>query len=286
MPALGVILLRGAIASGGQATKPEAVFRSIDEARLRLGLPPGDPGEAMYDAATRNAAERAEGARVVADARAELADTAALVTELAARSNTQDQRIRELERELADLLAKAAAEARTARAGAAEARVVAPTAEPAAVRALRARVAELQELLRDRNEQLAAARRTQARPAAPEASLRPSAAEDQADDGWEDNPVGEQPVIVPTWAEAGRAALARVPTHVAREALRTATELATGDRRAWRGVKRGKGLATPLLLARIGIHHRLLFRLRDDDLHTLEVVTREALGLALKRYAR
>ena len=47
----------------------------------------------------------------------------------------------------------------------------------------------------------------------------------------------------------------------------------------------GRKLVSPrqVLVARIGIHHRMLFRADDSYLEVLDVVAREGLDLALKR---
>ena len=75
-----------------------------------------------------------------------------------------------------------------------------------------------------------------------------------------------------------------MPPHITREAIRTVAQLAIGDRRAWRAVKRAKGTTEPLHMARIGIHHRLLFVLEGSSMEVIELVSRESLYVALKRH--
>ena len=42
-------------------------------------------------------------------------------------------------------------------------------------------------------------------------------------------------------------------------------------------------MVRPLLMARVGIHHRLLFRVEDGVLDVLDLITRETLMTTLKR---
>jgi ABC-type molybdenum transport system ATPase subunit/photorepair protein PhrA len=63
--------------------------------------------------------------------------------------------------------------------------------------------------------------------------------------------------------------------------MRTVGALAAGEPGAWRAVKQAKDMPRQVLMARIGIHHRLLFRL-DDGLDVLDLVTRGSLMTTLK----
>ena len=48
-------------------------------------------------------------------------------------------------------------------------------------------------------------------------------------------------------------------------------------------MKQAKGATPPIYTARIGIHHRLIFRIDDHVMHVLALVTREDLLGTLKR---
>jgi len=48
-------------------------------------------------------------------------------------------------------------------------------------------------------------------------------------------------------------------------------------------VKRMQGMES-VWTARIGIHHRLIFRVTGEELQVMDVVTREALLTSLERY--
>jgi len=65
--------------------------------------------------------------------------------------------------------------------------------------------------------------------------------------------------------------------------MRTIGGLAAGDAIAWRRVKQAKDMPHQVLMARIGIHHRLLFRIEGRALEALDLVTRESLLATLKR---
>ena len=144
---------------------------------------------------------------------------------------------------------------------------------------------ELAELRRD--QRAASAERTPAdRGASERRALDPEAADDR-DDRWEvdDDAASERRIRVPIWRPAPMSDIGSLPAHAAREALCTIAELAAGDAATWRAVKRAKRMTTPILMARIGIHHRLLFCVNDSSLEVLELVTRESLHVRLKRYA-
>ncbi|MBZ0236357.1 MAG: hypothetical protein K8M05_28775, partial [Deltaproteobacteria bacterium] len=78
-------------------------------------------------------------------------------------------------------------------------------------------------------------------------------------------------------------AFEEIDQRVVAMALRQLGALAAGDAAAWRGVKQAKDMPQQVLMARIGIHHRLLFRGDAGELEVLDLVTRESLMTTLKR---
>ncbi|HEX7843521.1 MAG TPA: hypothetical protein VF469_38875, partial [Kofleriaceae bacterium] len=90
-------------------------------------------------------------------------------------------------------------------------------------------------------------------------------------------------VLIPRFGAGATAAFEAVPRSVAAQAMRTVGALAAGDAPAWRAVKQAKDMPRQVLMARIGIHHRLLFRAEDGALEVLDLVTRESLLTTLKR---
>jgi hypothetical protein len=288
MPALGILLVRAEIASGAIEPKREA-FIAIDQARAQLGLPPGDPVERVFEqwrAAKSEARDREAYVRAVAEARAEND----VLREQISETNRQN---RELLRRVDDL-------ERQWRERPVEPAPAEPEPDPVEIRALRARILQLQDIVRDKNLELAELRRglraastertgpqePADRGASERRALDPEAADDR-DDRWEvdDDAASERRIRVPIWRPAPMSDIGSLPAHAAREALCTIAELAAGDAATWRAVKRAKRMTTPILMARVGIHHRLLFCVNDSSLEVMELVTRESLNVTLKRYA-
>jgi hypothetical protein len=90
-------------------------------------------------------------------------------------------------------------------------------------------------------------------------------------------------VLVPVFAKAALTSLEAHPARIRKAAIEAAAGLATGDPIAWRGSKQMEGVEK-VWSARLGIHNRLLFRLHDDRLEVLDVVTREDLLKTLERW--
>lgn len=112
------------------------------------------------------------------------------------------------------------------------------------------------------------------------ATRSPSAQEESQEEepGEEVSPRG---LRIPVWSPKARASLESLPTKIASAAIATAGALGAGRPEAWRHAKRLEGMHG-LCSARVGIHHRLLFRMdQDDRLDIDEIVTREALTRAL-----
>ncbi|HEY0990425.1 MAG TPA: hypothetical protein VGD80_25405 [Kofleriaceae bacterium] len=79
------------------------------------------------------------------------------------------------------------------------------------------------------------------------------------------------------------AAFESVPRDVGAIAMRTIGALAAGDGAAWRNVKQAKDMPQQVIIARVGIHHRLLLRTDEGPLEILDLVTRQSEDVALKR---
>ena len=92
-----------------------------------------------------------------------------------------------------------------------------------------------------------------------------------------------RPVAIPRFEKRAVSAFGDVLAAVAAEAMRTVGNLAAGDFPAWRGVKQAKDMPTTVLMARVGIHHRLIMRSDGGSLEVLDLVTREQLMTTLKR---
>jgi hypothetical protein len=284
LPALGLLLARGALRAGHELEN-EMLLEAIEEARDELGLPPGDPAQELFAAlggvhekrrkATAADAQRATLARMATSLRADLDATTARLAEM--QRQVADHQ-RELERS-----ERAAAEVNRAAARSA--------GDEQERRVLRSKIEELQALIRERNEergelrrQLSAATERRSDAEAPNEALAHRREPEGADDEAEELPDGAatRSVQIPRFAAAAVAAFEAVPRNVASGAMRMIGALAAGDPAAWRAVKQAKDMPRQVLMARIGIHHRLLFRI-DDDLDVLDLVTRESLMTTLKR---
>jgi hypothetical protein len=158
------------------------------------------------------------------------------------------------------------------------------------LRAQRQKVDELQAGIRKRNEERAALRRELAdliethRRSQPRQPEPTRGSEPDEDEGGDDLPEGTvHPVRLLRFRAAAEAAFESVPRDVAAIAMRTIGALAAGDAAAWRKVKQAKDMPRQVIIARVGIHHRLLLRTDERPLEVLDLVTRQIEDVALKR---
>jgi hypothetical protein len=112
---------------------------------------------------------------------------------------------------------------------------------------------------------------------------RRATADEPDDDVGDELGPGARGYTIPRFDRRAIDALGDVPATVAAEAMRTIGVLAAGDGFAWRGVKAAKDMARQVLMARVGIHHRLIFRVEDGNLDVIDLITREQLLTTLKR---
>jgi hypothetical protein len=87
----------------------------------------------------------------------------------------------------------------------------------------------------------------------------------------------------PRFRASAEAAFESVPRDVAAIAMRTIGALAASDAAAWRKVKQAKDMPRQVIIACVGIHHRLLLRTDEGPLEVLDLVTRQDEDVALKR---
>lgn len=258
-PALGIVFARACIGAL-RVDDAEALLDAVEDARDRLNLPPTDPAWDVLDALT---------AKVK---RTKKTDDAGLKTQLAESTARADQ----LERSLATLRNELASE-RT--------RPAAELVKATKTNELDGRIEELEALIREGQAERRDLRKqldNVPRVASDEPRRRP-AEEAPGDEGVDDLPIAARGVTVPTFERKFTSALGEVPGPVASEAMRSVGTLASGDGFAWKNVKQAKDMARPLYMARVGIHHRMLFRCDNGVLELLDLITRETLLTALKR---
>ncbi len=268
-PALGIIAARACIGTL-HVDDPDLLLELVADARDRLNIAPDDPAWDVLDALTDKTKAK----------KTEAGDTDATLRESLAESSA---RVAELERSLAALRTELD-HARTR-----------PAAElmrvPQERDHLEDRVREREALIREGNaERRELRKQLETAAVSDEASSRregPRArrltVEETDDDVGDDIELGARNLTIPRFERRAIDALADVPATVAAEAMRTIGTLAAGDGFAWRGVKQAKDMTRPVLMARVGIHHRLLFRAEAGELAVLDVITREQLLTTLKR---
>jgi hypothetical protein len=278
-PALAILVARAAIAPG-RALDAELLLEMIEQARVELGLSPWDPAhdtfESLFDDEEAQQPDRDDAA--APDDR-ELATTAANLRAEIDRSTARLAALQEqaAERERDLRRAQAAAAAQRTDAGEEE------------KRRLRDKVDELQSLIAAGNAERAALRRqladandTADRPHAERASRR--GPDDAEDDFFERaGPEGGRRPLLPRIGDRAAAAFEQNDQKAVAMALRHVGALAAGDTAAWRGAKQAKDMPRQVLMVRIGIHHRLLFRADAGALEIIDFVTRENLMTTLKR---
>jgi hypothetical protein len=284
-PAFGILVARGALATDW-LWEGDSLLDWIEGARDDLALPPGDPAQGVFDAL--GGQRKAKADAKVAEAERDLlnqtaADLQARLDDVTNRLKAMEQQSAERERELErDLRAAAESHQR-----ATQAQIETAQRE---LRAQRQKVDELQAGIRERNEERAAlrrelaaliesGRRSQSRQ--PEPTRR---SESDDDEGGDDLPEGTvHPVRLLRFRAAAEAAFEAVPRDVAAIAMRMIGALAAGDAAAWRKVKQAKDMPRQVIIARVGIHHRLLLRTDEGPLEVLDLVTRQSEDVALKR---
>ncbi len=259
-PALGIAFARACIGTL-HVDDPDALLDTVEEARDTLGLPPSDPAWRVLDALT------------VPSKQTRKRGKQAPPNEDAAERAQLHARIDELERALAKVRAERDAE-RTK-----------PAAELARTQSEDVtRIAELEGVIREGQSERAALRRELAALQAATTKVEPKKiVEEIDDDDGDELPPGTRNVTLPRFDRKFADSIADVPQPVAAEALRTVGVLASGDGFVWKGVKQAKDMVRPLLMTRVGIHHRLLFRVEDGVLDVLDLITRETLLTVLKR---
>ncbi len=307
-PALGLLLARGVAFEENSAERPADrawVLDELERLRDRLLLAPGDPYQDVFDALVRDhdarqkAAEAAKAQRKQQKHKGRRAPVTGGDDDPEADGDALRERLREaatraseLEEEVKRLRAQAARdEGRSTRARAA------PVGDAAEVPRLREKVDELKALLAESQEErrelrreLEAARaRDDDERAKAAASAAGKAEPERRDDDDEEGPAAEapderRPALVPVFSDAAAAAVRDADRALGRAALRIVSGVAGGDPQVWAQVKRLRR-RTDVCSARVGIHHRLLFRLHPTrgELEVMSFINRRELDATIRR---
>lgn len=294
-PALGVLVARGSLAPGRDIDN-ESLLLEAESARDRLGVSPEEPywavldamwggdGAAVDDGPVRR--RRAAGAEVVTDEIERMRDEMA---EARARAHEAERELRERERGMQELQDRhRELEALVARTGAEDHARRVDELESERAR-LRGRIEELKANLKDGAEQRRELRQRltehseRARPARPDA-VPPAAVsrDNEPDEEGETVVERKRPLRVPVFGDGVKKHLDDLPVDIAAAAVTCAAALAAGAEPTWHEVKRLKR-APDAFSARVGIHHRLLFRARTDTIEVIDVVHRRDLPRAIDR---
>jgi chaperonin cofactor prefoldin len=280
LPALGILIARGAIAAQpwGDA---DFLLDAVEDARDRLELPPDDAAQDIYRAVGGVRKQEENEARL----EEERARLAADVETLQTRLDQASERVEALQRQVAD---QQRADQQRAEAESNQLTVVSLDMARER-RTSREKIDTLQALIRESNEERAKLRRelanaTKSKPQ-PQliAHVVSRAVEDE--DATEELPerTTARPPMIPRFSSRAAGAVEAAPNSIAATAMRTIGEIAAGDAAAWRAVKQAKDMPTEVLIGRIGIHYRVLFRTDANALDVIDLVTRESLMTTLKR---
>lgn len=262
-PVLGILAARACIGTL-HIDDGETLLDAVEEARDKLDLPPADAAWDVLDKLFADDVDEVKDKKIDRDLVASTAKIDQLERSLAA-----------LRGELADARTRPAAELMRA---------------PEAPSGLETKVRELEALIREGNaerrelrKQLESRETEEARERRDSPRAR-RATIDEPDEGFDESlPPGARDITLPRFERRFIDALGDVPRTVAAETLRTIGTLAAGDGFAWRNVKPAKDMARQVLMARVGIHHRLIFRVEDGEINALDLITREQLDTTLKR---
>ncbi len=264
-PALGILAARACIGTL-HIDDGEMMLEVVEEARDKLNLPPTDPAWAVFDQLVDEEDAPAKAERI--DAR--LAESTVKIDEL-------ERALAATKAQLADATMRPAVEL---------------VRSQSVNTGLDTKVRELEALIREGNaERRELRKQLEARAASATAREREDsprarrATMDEPDEGFDETPLeaGQRDITLPKFERRFVDALGEVPAQVAAETMRTIGTLSAGDGFAWRSVKHAKDMARQVLMARVGIHHRLIFRIEGDDLSVLDLITREQLDTTLKR---
>lgn len=280
-PALGILVARGCL----DPKHEEASLRLLDEiehARDALGAPPDDPYWAVMDRMVMEMRlERASDAEKIA-LRGELELLRAEAQDARARAHVLSRELNQKEDALGELESRA--RNAEARAGAARATKDEAAAKKEAEEAqrLRKKIRELQSTIREGQAERADLRRRTDELASAQASA--AVTEKPEETGADEDAgaaIGPHGLRVPVWSDKALSSLEKLPKNIVASAIAASGALGAGRPEAWRHAKQLEGLHG-LCSARVGIHHRVLFRVeRDGLLDVDEVITREDLDRAL-----
>lgn len=281
-PALGILVAR-AVIPVAEKTFALELLEEILIAREKLNLPPGEPAADILDKRFAN------------DAIAGGAQETAKLREARQKLKAKADQVRRIQSDLDHL--RAEVERREAKQTQKSPEKPSPHHPPAAppdtetLRDLREKVATLKSALKDHHQERDTLRRDLSKTLTDLEALRevkssappnPQPPTDPEDRHLLPGDVdGNQPPRLIEFPKKFHHTLTRHPRHIARGALVLLGRLAAGEPDAFIGVVRLKQ-RPDTLRARIGIDHRLLFRLDSETLHVVDLIPRQDLERRIK----
>jgi len=280
-PSLGIVTARGVLATA-HPDDAKLFLELIEEARDRLGLPPGDAALDVQEALER--LDRARDAKPAGDGQT--------VEALANEARALRAAAREASTRIQDLETRLRERERAREPGAPQA--PAPASWETERTELRDRLAELKSLIAAGNDERAELRRklAEANERLEEKAVASGPVPVPVADAGPDpeRAPDEAPrvrgVMVPHFDRGAEAALRDLPARVVRDALRVIADLCSGEGNVWREIKQLERISPPMYSARIGIHYRVLFRMEPGVLEVAEILAREGLLAGVRRHWR
>jgi len=295
VPALGIYVARGALHEG-RTLDSQALLERIEDARDRLLISPFEAWWDVYDAFFESKEERREQKKE--DEKREKMKEALRQARAASRKTAAE--LEKLQARIAELDESLAAGPKSKTKPTATSDAPAPQADLIEERRrLKAKIDELQRIIgegqeerRELRRQLAMLQEQDEDDEPPAASVKPQKAvraedadadpEGMHEAGSVDAPRG---ILVPRFSDRAAKALTDLAADAAEGVLSLVSALAAGKPNAWGGVKQLTKVRT-VLSARAGIHHRVLFTVKERELEVLEVLHRRDLEQVVARLAR
>jgi hypothetical protein len=292
-PAIGVYVARGALHEG-RTHDSQALLERIEDARDRLLLSPFEPWWDVFEAFFDNSEERREQKKV--DAKREKMKEDLRAARAASRKTSAE--MEKLQRRVAELDELASAPSIASPAVGPPSAPSRPTAAQQVQapdlaeerRRLKTKIDELQRIIGEGQEERRELRRQLADreeeipvSVAPMSKVSDIEVEpDVHETGAVDLP---RSILVPQYSDRAAKAVTELAADAADGVLTVVAALAAGKPNAWGGVKQLTKVRG-VLSARAGIHHRVLFAVRERTLDVLEVLHRRDLEQVVARLAR
>ncbi len=294
-PGLGIVFARGVL-NPERILDAEVLLESIEQSRDKLLLPPGDPAAEYYDfildrSLNRHIAEshsRMQSEKIDALTR----QTETLQNEIKSATARSEILAEELLRRTKELEKASEQSPAPSPSPSAVARDTADNANTAQVGRLRQKVNKLKSHIEEIRHEKIRLRKELAQMGAQFENLK-SKQDDPTDETSNDNeqyeyeaalPVFKEP-LVPAFEKTATDAMAQLPQNVVSRSITTVSAIATGDQTNAVKVSRIKKFEG-LWSARVGIHHRILFRISSTsprEIRVSHIIHRRELENLLKK---